>query len=129
MGKRKAMAGLLIVMLAGQSFTTAAQMRQENKAKIKEQAAAFPVGTKIEVKPMPEGSKRIVGRLVSITDEAFEVQTEQSGKVSTEKIAFADVKSVKKSGMRRLYKVLIIVGGVLVGIGIALAASGRSLSN
>jgi hypothetical protein len=66
---------------------------------------------------------------MSVRDEAFEVQTEQSGKVSTEKITFADVKSVKKPGMRRLYKVLIVVGVVFTGIGIAMGASGRSPSN
>ncbi len=74
----------------------------------------IPAGKKIEVKLKQEGSKKITGKLGPVTDDGFEVQTGKSGQVSSDKIAFADVESVKENkGMRPLYVVLIVVGGVI----------------
>jgi hypothetical protein len=92
----------------------------------------IPAGSIVEVKLKQKGSSTIRGRLGAITDEGFEVQIAKSGKVSSEKVTFTEVKSVKaKKGMSVTTKVLIAVGvvfavcGVFVGI---LGATGR-LSN
>jgi hypothetical protein len=55
-------------------------------------------------------------------EESFDIQTSQSGKISTEKIAFADVKSVKKRGMSKSIKGLII-GGAIIGFLVAMAVT------
>jgi hypothetical protein len=56
----------------------------------------IPVGTTIEVKRLREGSGKITGKLLSISDESFEIRRDIGASVFYEKIAFADVKSVKK---------------------------------
>jgi hypothetical protein len=125
MGKMKAIAVLLIVVLAYQPLTAAAKTTEQNKGVIKERLAKIPVGKNIVVKLQREHGSKIKGKLLSVTDESFEIQTVQSGKVSHEKIVFAEVESVK-TRMRGLYKALIIVGAVALALGIAVAASGRS---
>jgi len=124
MGNLKAIAVLLMVVLVCQRFSAAAQKPEESKATIKAQLDRIPIGKAIEVTLLREDSSRIKGKLMSVIDESFEVQTVQSGKISTADIAFSDVESVKKSGMRQLYKVLIIVAVVFVGLAIAIEASG-----
>jgi len=83
----------------------------------------IPAGSIVEVKLKQKGSSTIRGRLGAITDQGFEVQIAKSGKVSSEKVTFTEVKSVKaKKGMSTSTKVLIAVGvvfavfGVLTGI-------------
>jgi hypothetical protein len=125
MGKMKAIAVLLIVVLAYQPLTAAAKTTEQNKGVIKERLAKIPVGKNIVVKLQREHGSKIKGKLLSVADESFEIQTVQSGKVSHEKIVFAEVESVK-TRMRGLYKALIIVGAVALALGIAVAASGRS---
>jgi len=96
------------------------QTPAERTASLKQQVVRIPAGTVIEVKLQQKGSKKITGRLGSITREGFEVQTVMSGQVSTEKVEFADVKSVKeKHGMSRVIKVLI-VAGIVVAVSAAL---------
>lgn len=77
-------------------------------------------------------SKEITGRLGSITDEGFEVQTVKSGNVSSEKVAFVDVKTVKeKHGMSLVTKTLIVtavVVGVSALIGGILFATGHAVN-
>ncbi len=85
---------------------------------IKAQLDKIPIGKAIEVKLLRGDGGEVKGKLMSVTGESFEVQTVRSGKISTEKIAFADVKSVKKRGMRGPYKALIIVGAVLGACGV-----------
>ena len=100
MGNIKATAFLLIVVLAGRPFGAAAQTAGEKIATIKEQVVMIPTGSIIEVKLLQKGGSKIKGKLGSVTDESFVVQSVKSGKVTNEKVAFADVKSVKeKHGM------------------------------
>jgi hypothetical protein len=84
----------------------------------------------IEVKLQQKGSEKITGRLGSITGEGFEVQTVRSGQVSSQKVAFDDVKSVKeKHGMSVVTKALIVTGivvGALAALGGILIASGQA---
>jgi len=111
MNKMKATAVLLIIVLISQPFSTATQ----TQTAIKEQLDEIPIGKTIEVRLLRKDNNKIKGKLMSVSSESFEVQTVQSGKESTEKIAFADVKSVKeKRGMTTTKKVLIVAVGVLV---------------
>jgi hypothetical protein len=104
----------------------AAEQSPASASDLKRQLALIPAGKTVEVKLKQEGSKKITGKLGPVTDDGFEVQTvrsrfslsEEPGKVSTEKIAFADVESVKKRGMSL---------GAKVGIGIGVAVGGAFL--
>jgi hypothetical protein len=113
---RQVLCSVLILTLVGQCGPALA-------GDVKRQLALIPADKKIEVKLKQKGSKRIIGRLGTVTDEGFEVQTvpslfslsEEPGKISTEKIAFADVESVKKRGMSLGAKIGIgagVVGGI-----------------
>ncbi len=115
----KAIAVLLILAIGLGPFDAVAQTPQENKVAVKEQLGKIPLGSVIEVKLLHKGSDKITGKLVSVADESFEIQTTRSGKLSNEKIAFGMVKSVKKRGMRTLYKALIWTGVVAAGVAIA----------
>jgi len=54
----------------------------------------IPPGTMIEVRLMDKNKVR--GRLGEVTNEGFSLQTAQGNKIETQKIAFTDVKSLKK---------------------------------
>jgi hypothetical protein len=121
---RQALCCFLILTLVGLGRPVlAAEQSPSSASDLKRQLALIPAGKTIEVKLKQEGSKKITGKLGSVTDEGFEVQTvksrfslsEEPGKVSTEKIAFADVESVKKRGMSLGAKIGIGagVGGVI----------------
>ena len=111
MHKMKTMVVLLMVVLVIQPLCAVAQ----TQAVIKEKLDKIPIGSTVEVKLLRKDSNKIKGKLMLIGSESFEIQTVQSGKESTEKIAFADVKSVKeKRGMTTTKKVLIVAVGVLV---------------
>jgi hypothetical protein len=98
----------------------------ERTASLKQQVIGIQAGTVIAVKLQQKGSKRITGRLGPVTDEGFEVQTVKSGKVSSEKVAFADVKSVKeKHGMSLVTKTLIVTGIVVGVLGVLAISIGR----
>ena len=96
------------------------QTPAERTASLKHQVVGILAGTVIEVRLQQKGSEKITGRLGSITGEGFEVQTARSGQVSSEKVAFADVKSVKeKHRMSRVTKILIVTG-IVVAVSAAL---------
>jgi hypothetical protein len=119
MGKTKLTAVMLMVVLLSQTFSLAAQTAGEKMAAIKEKVAGIPVGSNIEVKFLQKDSSKVKGKLRSVSDDGFEVQLTKLDKI--EKIAFADVQSVKRP-MRKLYKVLIGVG-VWIGVTLAIAAA------
>jgi hypothetical protein len=104
-----AVAVLLMVVLVSQPISAVAQ----TQTAIKAQLDKIPIGKKVEVKLLRKDNNKIKGKLMSVSSESFEVQTTQSGKELTEKIAFTDVKSVKKSGMSTTKKVLIVTGIVV----------------
>ena len=90
-----------------------AQASSEEKRSLKEQVVMIPAGSIVEVKLKQKGSSTIRGRLGAITDQGFEVQIAKSGKVSSEKVAFAEVKSVKaKKALSPTTKVLAAVAVV-----------------
>jgi len=131
---RQALCCVLILTLVGLGRPVlAAEQSPASASDLKRQLALIPAGKKVEVKLKQEGSKRIIGKLGPVTDEGFEVQTVRSrfslsqepGKVSIEKIAFADVESVKKRGMSLPAKVGIVVGVAIGGAAlVALAVIG-----
>jgi hypothetical protein len=135
-GKDKMMRQLVAVTLAFVCLSTSNpafagsapdQTPAERTASLKQQVVGIQAGTVIEVKLQQKGSKKITGRLGSITDEGFEVQTVKSGKVSSQKVAFADVKSVKeKHGMSLVTKGLIVAG---VAVGALALLGGNSRGN
>jgi len=114
---KKPIAVLLVIVLALEPVAAMAQTHKEKLGKI-------AIGKVIEVKLVEKGSKKITGKLLSVSDESFEIQTAQSGSISNEKISFDTVKSVKKRGMRRAYKALIWIGVVLVIANIVVAKTG-----
>jgi len=106
-----------------------APVSEEIAANLKQQVVLIPAGTLVEVKFLRKGEKSFVGRLGPVSDSSFEVQGAKDGNVSTEKLAFADVKSVKAKGKMHPAVKGAIIGGVAVGVlfavfGIIVASGG-----
>jgi hypothetical protein len=76
---------------------TAASLPQgtTKKPTVQERILEIPPGTMIEVRLVDK--HKIRGRLGEVTNAGFSLQTAQGNKVETQKIAFTDVKSFKKS--------------------------------
>ena len=95
---------ILISVLFGNSVlearvgasATGASLPQETtqKATVQERIMEIPPGTMVEVRLMNKHTLR--GRLGEVTNEGFSLQTAQGNKVETQKIAFTEVKSLKK---------------------------------
>lgn len=132
MMRRLVAVAVAIVFLSTSNSALAGSTRDqtpaEKAASLKQQVVGIPAGAVIELKLQQKGSRKITGKLGVITDEGFEVQTVQSGQVTNQKVAFADVKSIKeKRGTSRVTKGLAITGvvlGILLIVGIVLAAVG-----
>ena len=94
---REMLSCLLILTLVGLSRPAlGAQQSSGAASDLKQQLVLIPTGAVVEVKLQQKGSQEFKGKLGPVTDEGFEVQTIKSGKVSSEKVAYADVKSVKE---------------------------------
>jgi hypothetical protein len=104
------------------------QTSTERTASLKQKVVRISAGTVIEVRLQQKGSKKIIGKLGPVSEEGFEVQSAESGTVSSHKVAFADVKSLKeKHGMSRTTKTLVVTGvvlGAVVRLVTILAANG-----
>jgi hypothetical protein len=111
---------ILTLVVLGRPVVAVGQSSDPASA-VKKQLSSIPAGKKIEVKLKQEGSKKITGKLGSVTEDGFEVQTIKSGKVSSQKVAFADVDSVKKRGMGRGTKILIVTVVVVGAMGLVAA--------
>lgn len=95
---------ILISVLFGNSVlearigasATGAALPQETtkKATVQERIMEIPPGTMVEVRLMDKHKVR--GRLGEVTNEGFSLQTAQGNKVETQKIAFTEVKTLKK---------------------------------
>jgi hypothetical protein len=106
----EAIAVLLVFVLVLGPVAAMAQTPKEKLNKI-------PIGKVVEVKLLEKGSNKITGKLLSVSDEYFEIQTAQSGSISTQKISYDRVKSLKQRGMHRGYKALIWYGvGAAAGL-------------
>jgi hypothetical protein len=116
MCKTKIIAVLLMVVFGGQYSSAAVQTPEARKAAVKEELAKIPIGKVVEVKLLKDEGRKIKGRLLSVESESFEIQRPGSGSAAKETIAIADVESVRKPGMRKLYWVLITSGAALAVI-------------
>jgi hypothetical protein len=76
---------------------TGVSLPQETTKKptLQELILEIPPGTMIEVRLM--NKHKVRGRLGEVTNEGFSLQTAQGNKIETQKIAFTDVKSLKKA--------------------------------
>lgn len=120
---------LVLTMVGLDRAVLAAQQGPGAASALRKQLALIPTGAVVEVKLQQKGSEKITGKLGQVTGEGFEVQTVKSGKVVSEKVAFADVKSVKeiKAGKGRRTALWVLVGiGVAVGVVILVVEAGRS---
>ena len=78
--------------------------------------------TKINVK-MANGDK-IDGRVGSVGTDRFSLTVGNSPNSRVRGVAFADVDSIKRAGMRKLVKIpLLVVVGILLAFGLALATN------
>jgi hypothetical protein len=92
-----------------------AQTESKGNSTLKQRMLEVPPGTMIEVRLL--NKQKIRGRLGELTDEGFSLTTAQGEKISTQKIAFTEVKSFKKvEGGKGGHVVLY----ALAGIGVAL---------
>jgi hypothetical protein len=71
-----------------------AQTESKGKPTLKERILEIPPGTMIEVRL--HDKQKIRGRLGELTNEGFGLTTAQGEKITTQSIAFNDVKSIKK---------------------------------
>jgi hypothetical protein len=85
----------------------------------REQALAIARGEMVEVR-MVEGGK-LRGRIGPVTDVGFEMETQQKGKLETQQVAFARVKSIRathRSFERSLGRGFLIGAIVVVTIAV-----------
>jgi hypothetical protein len=123
--------GILVVIigiiLSGRPFSAAAQTDDIGQKAVRAQLKRIPNGKSIEVTLLQEGSRKMRGKLISVGEDSFDMRTKISGGISTETVAFASVKSVKKRGMSAATKVSIIAGAaVALAIPLYKARSGKS---
>jgi hypothetical protein len=89
----------------------AGQIETAPKLTLKERILEIPPGTMTEVKLV--NKQKIRGRLGEVTDEGFTLTTAQGEKISTQKIAFTDVKSIKKvEGGKAGHALLYALAGI-----------------
>jgi hypothetical protein len=88
-----------------------AQAESAQKPTVKERILEIPPGTMIEVRLL--NKQKIRGRLGEITNEVFSLQIARGNKIETQKVAFTDVKSLKKFESGEAGK---MAGGVVIGI-------------
>lgn len=115
---QQVLAFVLVTALAGQGTAVAASNRQ---GAMKEQLLEIPTGSIVEVRTFAR--LRIRGRLAETSDQGFNVQTIQNGKLTSVPLAYDDVKSVKiaaanESAGHKTGRTIgwIVVGG-LAGLG------------
>ncbi len=94
------------------------QTGPEPKPTIKQRILEIPPGSTIEVRLL--NKQKIRGRLGEVTDEGFSLTTAQGEKISTQKIAFNELKSVKKVEGGKAGHVLLYalagIGALFVGL-------------
>ncbi len=117
---------IVVVILPGWQFGAAAQT-DDTGQKVRAQLKRIPKGKSIEVTFLQEGNRKVRGKLMSVGEDSFDMRTKISGRISTETVAFASVKSVKKRGLSAATKVLIIAGAaVALGISLYEARPGKT---
>jgi len=118
--------GLVAVFLSGSiaaqdqpqsASQTVANMQQVlNKAREKDKAVKVILNKKIE------NQTKVSGKVSEISDSGFVVTNEKTG--TTKRLAYEDVRQIKRKGLSKAAKILIVSGvvvGTVVGVGVALA--------
>ena len=82
---------------------------------LKERLLQIRPGTMIEVRL--HNKRKIRGGLGQVTDEGFSLTTAQGNKIDTQKVAFTEVKSLKKAEGGKGERIALFV---LVGVGVFL---------
>ena len=116
---REALSIILAVMLAIPA--TLAQPRA--KWLIKETVLTISPGSPVEVR-LADGSK-LRGRLGTVTDDGFELQTVKGGKVDTAQIAFDQVSAIKDTTKKSFGHSLgkgFVIAGIVIGAIFAVVA-------
>jgi hypothetical protein len=128
-------AAVLLVVLLACPGPVAPGLAQEAKLPpeqaLKAKLLEIPTGSVVEVKL--RGKPKVRGKLGALQDSGFEVQSMRNGKVVTDTLSFAEVKSVSyKQGMGTATKVLAGIGigcVVLVVISLIAAAATGGFNN
>jgi hypothetical protein len=97
--------------------------KSQEAARMQEQLLEIPIGKRIEVLLL--NGEKVRGRLLDATEQGF---TLSLGNDTNREFNFDEVASVRKLGMRRVNKILIVVGICFVGpllIGVATGSFGR----
>jgi hypothetical protein len=118
--------GLVAVLLNGSiaaqdqpqspSQTVANMQQVLNKAREKDKAVKVILNKKID------NQTKFSGKVSEISDSGFVVTNEKTG--TTKRLAYEDVRQVKRQGLSKAAKILIVSGVVVatvVGVGVALA--------
>jgi hypothetical protein len=93
------------------------QARDSEQETLKERVLEIPAGTMVEVRLT--NREKLRGRLGEISDDGFNLQTAKRDKIETRKIAFDELKSVKKvEGNKGAQTAGYIVLGGLAGVGV-----------
>jgi hypothetical protein len=122
----KALAVLVTIFLGFKPVGGIAETLNQKQIAIKQQLQKIPVGKAIEVRLLQKEKPKIKGKLLAVGEESLKVRISRSGKFSDEEIAFSNVESVKKPGIRRIYKILIAAGAAGTVAAIASTRGSRS---
>jgi hypothetical protein len=91
----------------------------EAKPIFKERILEIPPGSMIEVRLVTK--EKVRGRLGEVSNEGFSLQTAKGNNIETRKIAFEDLKSIKKvEGAKAAKTAGYVTLGVLAGLGAVL---------
>ncbi len=101
--------GCLIVNARGGNSGVPATTRttRERRPTARDDLLEIPLGTTIEVKLL--NKQKVRGKLGERTDEGFNLTTMQDGKISSQKVTFTEVKSVKVLGPQKNHHTLILL--------------------
>ena len=118
---------LLLLLPASFSPAHAQDAKLPHEQLLKAQLIEIPMGSVVEVKLRKQPKVR--GKLGNLRDTDFELQSLKSGKIVTESISLADVKSVKMQGKGMGLPLKIVTGtliglGVIMVVGVVVAATG-----
>ena len=112
---REALSIMLVFLLVNP--TAQAQAQPPASTTIKEQVLNISPGSIVEVRLADKSKLR--GRLGSVTDSGFELQTVKGGKIDSAQIAFDQVKSVKDTAKKSFGHSLakgFLIAGIVMGV-------------
>jgi hypothetical protein len=108
-----------------------AQGAQETAPTVQELAGQFPIGSIVEVRTKLKNTKKVRGRLESVTKDGLEIQTAKGQTIENVKFSFSDVKGIalkpQVKGTHPAIWVLAVLGiavGAVLLIALAAGVSG-----